>query len=267
MLRAYPEIRIESEVSKEPSACILADVGNVEHLGEPLRDIATRSRPLIIIDHHIPQDSGSPKADIALVDEHASSTSEIVCSLYESTGRKPSKAVATILLVGIVYDSKRFSIIGRSAFHAAAFLIDSGADYQSAISVLRHQIGRSERIARLKAAQRSRIIEMKGWIIGVSKVSSFGASACRSIIDLGADAAIVSSDRKTQKRVSARSTSTFHADAGVSLAKIMQKVGTELGGIGGGHPTAATVSGIHDVTEAEKLILHYIEETVKEKIM
>jgi nanoRNase/pAp phosphatase (c-di-AMP/oligoRNAs hydrolase) len=107
-------------------------------------------------------------------------------------------------------------------------------------------------------------METEGWIIVSSMVSSFEASACRALIDLGADVAIVSSNRKKGGRVSGRSTDAFHKRTGVSLAKVMEKVGLELDGSGGGHPTAATVSSISDFDKGEKLALRYIQEQIRE---
>jgi nanoRNase/pAp phosphatase (c-di-AMP/oligoRNAs hydrolase) len=265
VIDAYPEIRFEQEITYYPSAFILVDVSNAWHTGKLAESVSKSSKPVLVVDHHTSQVSNALKPQISYVDEQASSTCEIICSFYQSTRKIPSKTVATILLIGIVYDSKRFSIIGRSAFRAADFLIDSGADYQTAISVLRQPLDRSERIARLKTAQRSKIVNISGWVICLSEVGSFGASGCRGLIDLGADVAIVSSERKKLRRVSARSTSKFYKDTGVDLAKIMEKVGVELGASGGGHPTAATVSGMDKAEAAEKLVLKYIQETIRER--
>lgn len=263
VIGAYPEIGFEHEVADEPSAFFLVDVSNIWHIGKLAESVSKSSKPVLIVDHHVSQASSRLKPEIGFIDEQASSTCEMVCSLYESVGKTPSKSVATILLIGIAYDSRRFSIVGRNAFRAAAFLIDSGADYQRALSVLRHPLDRPEKIARLKAAQRCKIVKINGWVIGLSEVGSFGASACRGLIDLGVDVAIVSSDKKKLKKVSARSTNGFYKDTGVDLAKVMEKVGIELGASGGGHPTAATVSGIDNTNKAEILVLRYIQETMK----
>jgi nanoRNase/pAp phosphatase (c-di-AMP/oligoRNAs hydrolase) len=264
VMSAYPEITVKNDIISEPDVFILVDVNNIGHVGKLGEHIGKSSRPVVIIDHHVSQGPHRQNTNIIFTDEEASSTSEIICSLYESLGKNPSQKVATIMLIGIIYDSKRFSIVGKGTFRAASYLVDAGADYQNALSVLRHPIGRSEKIARLKAAQRSRIVEIDGWIISLSEVSSFGASACRGLMDLGADAAIVSSDKKKLKRVSARSTSRFCKNTGVNLAKVMEKVGVELGGSGGGHATAATVSGMEDARKAEKLVLRYIHEMIRE---
>nr|MDO8099811.1 DHH family phosphoesterase [Candidatus Njordarchaeota archaeon] len=264
MMEAYPDITVEDDFVTDPDAFILVDVNNVEHVGKFSEKIRKSKAPIIILDHHVPKTSTNENAAIMLIDEDSSSTAEIISSIYESTGRKPSSVGATILLIGIVYDSKRFSTIKRNVFHAADFLIDAGADYEAVLSVLRHPIERSEKIARLKAAQRTKMIEIDGWIIVLSTVSSFEASACRALIDLGADVAIVSSNRKGGIRVSGRCTDTFHKETGVSLAKVMERVGLELNGSGGGHATAATVSKITDVGEGEKLALRYIEEQIRQ---
>jgi phosphoesterase RecJ-like protein len=263
MLEVYRGITIEDDITAEPDAFVLVDVNNVEHVGKFGEKIKKSKAPILVIDHHVSKISTGENVATMLVDEESSSTAEIVSSIYESTGRKPSGETATILLIGIVYDSKRFSTMKKNVFHVVDFLIDAGADYKSALSVLRHPIGRSEKIARLKAAQRTKMMEIDGWIVVTSTVSSFEASACRALIDLGADVAIVSSNRKEGRRVSARCTDVFHDKTGVSLAKVMERVGLELSGSGGGHATAATASGINDVDKGEKLALTLVEEGIR----
>jgi nanoRNase/pAp phosphatase (c-di-AMP/oligoRNAs hydrolase) len=263
VVNAYPEVRFESEIVEDPDAFILVDVNNVSHVGKLAENVSKSNKPILVVDHHTAQVSSRLKPQISFIDEQASSTCEIVSSFFELMGKIPSRTAATILLIGIVYDSKRFSITGRKAFRAAAFLIDSGADYEKAISVLRQPLDRSEKIARLKAAQRSKIVKINGWVVALSEVGSFGASACRGLIDLGADVAIVSSDKKELKRMSARSTPNFYKDTGVDLAKVMERVGIEMGANGGGHPTAATVSGMNDINKAEKLILRCIQGMIR----
>jgi nanoRNase/pAp phosphatase (c-di-AMP/oligoRNAs hydrolase) len=260
MMELYPEITVAGEITFKPDAFILVDVNSIEHTGKFASIVGGGARPIIIIDHHVPQTKSNRNVALKLVDEDASSTAEIVSSLSESVGRKPTKTEATILLTGIIYDSKRFSRIGKDVFHAANLLVDAGGDYKSALSVLKHTTERSEKIARLKAAQRAKVVEIGGWIVTCSSVSSFGASACRALIDLGSDVAIVTSKKKKDTRMTARSSSIFYETARLNLAKLMEKIGIELGGHGGGHATAATVSGIEDANQGERLILRYIEE-------
>ena len=262
IVEAYPEIAISGEIPFKPDAFLLVDVNNVEHTGKFVNIIEAGNEPLIVIDHHVPQTRPSTKAAASLIKEDASSTAEIVSLLNESVGRTPSKTEATILLTGIIYDSKRFSRIGKDTFHAANSLLTAGGDYKGALSVLRHTSERSEKIARLKAAQRSRLIEIGGWIVTFSSVSSFAASACRALIDLGSDIAIVTSKKKKDIRVTTRSSNAFYETTKVNLAKLLEKIGTELGGHGGGHATAATASGIVDASRGERLILRYIDEHI-----
>ena len=46
-----------------------------------------------------------------------------------------------------------------------------------------------------------------------------------------------------EARVSARSTQTFFKETGIDLAEQMKRSADELGLAGGGHPTAASLSG------------------------
>jgi nanoRNase/pAp phosphatase (c-di-AMP/oligoRNAs hydrolase) len=264
MMELYPQIAVKGEITFKPDAFVLVDVNNVEHTGKFASMILGASGPLIVIDHHVSQTKPNTFPTASLINEGATSTAEIVSSLNESLGRKPSKTEATFLLIGILYDSRRFFRIGKDAFHAADLLLAAGGDYSGALSVLRHTTDRSEKIARLKAAQRGRLIEVGKWIVTCSSVSSFAASACRAFIDLGADVAIVTSKRKDDIRITTRSSNAFYETTKVNLAKLMERIGIELGGHGGGHPTAATVSGISDASRGEHLIMSYIDEYINE---
>jgi phosphoesterase RecJ-like protein len=264
IVEKYPEIAISKEISSRPDAFVLVDVNNVEHTGTFAGAIKASDGPLIVIDHHVPQTRLGARVATSLINEDASSTAEIVSLLNESIGRKPSKSEATLLLAGIIYDSRRFSRIGKDTFRAVDSLVSAGGDYQEALSVLRRMTERSEKIARLKAAQRAKLIEIGGWVVTCSNVSSFAASACRAFIDLGSDVAIVTSRKKKDVRITARSNNAFYDATKVNLAKLMEKIGVELGGHGGGHATAATVSGIGDAAQGERQIVRYIEERVRQ---
>lgn len=110
---------------------------NEEALGITL-DTANKSRidgdyevcnKLIKIDHHIEVD---PYGDVNIVNDDASSCSEIVVDLCRALNLSINKEASECLFRGIVGDTNRFRYNKTSAntFKDAAFLMDKGIDIQ-----------------------------------------------------------------------------------------------------------------------------------------
>ncbi|MFW9932966.1 MAG: DHH family phosphoesterase, partial [Candidatus Thorarchaeota archaeon] len=117
---------------------------------------------------------------------------------------------------------------------------------------------RSERIARLKAASRLLVHTIGDWVIVTAKIGAYEASACRGLIDLGADVAIVGGKpAKDVVRISARSTNEFYQETGINLGTdIMEPLGELIDGKGGGHPNAAGANGTRN---RKKALLQSVE--------
>jgi nanoRNase/pAp phosphatase (c-di-AMP/oligoRNAs hydrolase) len=115
----------------------------------------------------------------------------------------------------------------------------------------------SERLARLKAAQRLTIYRMDPWIVVTSNLGSFQSSAARGILNLGADVVIIAGNEKEELKASLRSTEEFYRNSGIHLGEDVTKPLSEpYKGAGGGHPTAA---GINGFGEAEKFLVDAAE--------
>ncbi|MHA2193127.1 MAG: DHHA1 domain-containing protein [Candidatus Thorarchaeota archaeon] len=151
-------------------------------------------------------------------------------------------------------------------------LIDAGANYDSCVRSLIIKPDRSERIARLKAAGRLQVHNMNNWIVATSKIGAYEASACRAMIEIGADVAIVAG--KTSKgvvRFSSRSNRHFSSETGVNLGTdVMEHIGKIIGGEGGGHANAAGANGTKNRSEgmakAIELLQSAIEKSVGERV-
>ncbi|MHA1606911.1 MAG: DHH family phosphoesterase [Candidatus Freyarchaeota archaeon] len=215
---------------------IVVDTCNPEQLGKFHQ--APLIKPTLTIDHHSPKpEKGVFKESI--VDPKATSTSEIIAELFKKSGKEISREVCTALLIGILYDSRSLYLATPRTLKTAAFLLEKGGDYTFAHRVLKGIMDRAEKIARLKAAKRAEITDVNGWIIVFTRVGSYEASACRGLIELGADVAIVGTERKDEIRISARATKEFYERTRVHLGKVMNKLGKTIGGSGGGHTLAA----------------------------
>ncbi len=224
---------------------IVVDTSSPVQLGE-LAPKITSSR-YILIDHHRPGGLAAHAA-LSIAYPMIRSTSEIAYILARCKNNVLSRRDALLVLTGILYDTRRLMYIDDTVFAIVSEIIAvHGVDiYREAIELLTMEMDLSERIARLKAAQRMRITRIKDYIIATTHVSAFEASAARAILDLGADAVFVAS-KGTVSRIVARAKTRFVRETGISLGRdVMPAIANCLGGSGGGHDTAAAAEGRND---------------------
>jgi nanoRNase/pAp phosphatase (c-di-AMP/oligoRNAs hydrolase) len=119
----------------------------------------------------------------------------------------------------------------------------------------------SERVARLKASRRTRLFRVGNWIIALSHVSAYEASAARALVDLGAHVAAVAGSKNGRTEISLRSSLEFNKQTGVHLGRdIAKPLGEYLHGMGGGHATAAGVNGEGDMEIGLKRCIALLKE-------
>ena len=242
---------------------IIVDTSSSGQLGI-LKDLVLNSK-YILIDHHRPSDL-LDSAIISFINPHIRSTSELVYNIIHRYYTFEALD-AVLLLTGILYDTRRFLLASPNTLWIAGDLLKiEGVDYRLVLDLLRMEMDISERIARLKAAQRLSFKRIGKYIIAYTHVSAFESSVARSIIDLGADVAIVASSNK-EVRIVARARQSFYKELGISLGRdIMPKVGEYLRGSGGGHDIAAVASGIGEIDIALEYTVSLITRLIKEKI-
>jgi len=176
---------------------------------------------------------------------------------------EPDPDVAQALLVGIVFDSKHFSIGTPRVFRIVARLLEFGASLNGVKELLSSSMDQSEKLARLKATQRMTIHRLDQWIIATSDLGSFQSSAARSILSLGADVVIIAGNDKTELQASFRSTEEFYLNTKIHLGEDLTKpLAEQFKGAGGGHPTAA---GVNAFGKSEMFLLKAVE-LIKEKL-
>lgn len=244
---------------------VVLDTATLSQLEEWGERVASAEAAKVFIDHHAPHPEISSVASLQLVDEGATSTCEIVFWLYEAYGLTPSPRVARALLTGIVYDSKHFTIGNVRTFHTVTKLIEFDGPLNTVFTMLASERDRSERIARLKAAQRMQLHQFGGWTIVTSHVSSYQASAARGLLGLGADVAIVVGKDKGELRASLRVTDKFYEETSVHLGRdVAMPLGEEFGGAGSGHTTAAGLKGRGNTRSMMKRAVDLIIDKLKE---
>ena len=223
---------------------LLVDTNTLAQLGETGTYVRSSGRPLVLVDHHAPHSETQKLALLSLADESASSTCEIVYMLFQEAGVKPDVNTALALFLGIAYDTRHFILAKYETFRIISRLIDAGLVVEEALPLLAQTLDLSERTARLKAARRLERTEIRGWMIVNSRVGSYQSSAARGLLALGADVAAVGGEKKGKIRISLRATKSFYERTRVHMGQdIAAPLGRAIGGMGGGHSTAAGVNG------------------------
>jgi nanoRNase/pAp phosphatase (c-di-AMP/oligoRNAs hydrolase) len=235
---------------------ILLDTNTVQQLDNLADAVSKSSAPLILIDHHAPHPETIAAAKVAIVDDQAPSTCNIVYNLYREQGVKPNLDEARALFLGMAFDTRHFVLANGATFRAVADMLESGLDTQEALSMLGVPMDLSERVARVKAFQRAKIVRIDNWIIALTYVSAFQASAARAITDLGAHMSAVAGKKDDGIEISMRCTREFCEKTGIHLGKdIANPLGEALGGQGGGHAMAAGVNAKGEPKDALKRCL------------
>ncbi len=226
------------DTAKACDTWVIVDTASVSQLG-PIAD-AVLGKEYAVIDHHARNFLYRGKG---VVDPGASSSSEIVALEMEASGVRPSKAPATMMLAGIIYDTRFFRLAKPTSFKAAAYLLEAGADYRLILSTLmrgKNSVPYSEKVARLKGVSRAGIYRAGDLLIAVTCIGAYEGSVLNALIDLGADIAVGISRRRDRTRVTIRSSKRAEEVlGGAPSADIASHIATALGGSGGGHAGAA----------------------------
>ncbi|MBY8997682.1 MAG: DHH family phosphoesterase [Candidatus Thorarchaeota archaeon] len=268
VLRIFePEMKVSRTPESGHDLLILLDTNSRFQLGPTLQNITENPSKTIVIDHHEPNPKIDQIAEHQIVREDKSSTCEIMVKIYSDLGVKIDANTANLLLTGMIFDTRRFFYADSETLAAAIELIEAGAEYEKCVRSLLIRPDRSERIARLKAAGRVKVHLIGDWILATSKINAYEASACRGLIDLGADVAIVGgSPAKDIVRFSSRSTRDFFEKTGVSLGSdVMEQLGQIIEGEGGGHANAAGANGKKNFEKAMSRSVELIKGAVEEK--
>ncbi len=246
---------------EKANAIVLLDTNTIQQLGELTERIKKTAAPIIVVDHHAAHPETERTAKLCITNEEASSTCEIVYDLYKQLNTKPTLNEAKALFLGIAFDTRHFVLANSSTFKTIAELGDIGVNAQEALFMFALPMDFSERVARIKACRRAKLLKINNWIIALSHVSAYQASAARALIDLGAHAAAVAGEKNGNIEISLRSTREFNQQTGIHLGKdIANPLGAYLQGMGGGHATAAGVNGKGDIETGLKRCLRLLKE-------
>ncbi len=249
------------EVPGSLDLAVLVDTNTLDQLGKTGDALLKSARDLVVVDHHHPHPDTEKIASLMIVDESAAAAAEVVCNLAKAARVPLGRLEATALLAALFVETKHFLLARKSTFLVAAGLVEAGADPRRISEMLSSPMSRSERIARLKAATRGQVTLLGNWIIVTSELGSYQSSAARSFLGLGAHLAMVGGETKDKVRINMRATEEFHNKTGVHLGRdVAIPLGKQLGGAGGGHPTAA---GLSAQGEARDLLRMCVERVME----
>ncbi|HIP66413.1 MAG TPA: DHH family phosphoesterase [Pyrodictium sp.] len=264
VLGVEPE-EVEDESPEESAAAIVVDTASLEQLGK-LADFVKNIDLLVVIDHH-ESNKLVEHARVAIHWPRAKATSEIVYMLVEKVlGIQLESTTRTLLLAGIIYDTRHFVMASSTTLRVAADLMDAGADKDKALKALQSPAMEvPERIARLKAAQRMHVFRADNYLVTITRVGAYEASVARALLDLGADIAIVLAERGAETRVIGRLKRHIAEKLGISLGSVMEELAKQLGGGGGGHQQAAGATVKADYERTLETIIQSLKRLFKEK--
>jgi nanoRNase/pAp phosphatase (c-di-AMP/oligoRNAs hydrolase) len=256
------DVKTQPNVEKA-NVIVLLDTNTIQQLDTLADKIRKTQTPVIVIDHHAAHPETQQMATLCITNEESSSTCEIVYNLYKQANLPLGANEAKALFLGIAFDTRHFILANSTTLKNIAALIDTGVNAQETLAILSLPMDFSERVARLKASRRTRLFKIDEWIIALSHVSAFQASAARAIIELGAHVAVVAGQKNESIEISMRANPEFHKQTGIHLGKdIAKPLGEYLNGMGGGHSTAAGVNGTGDLDTGLKRCLRLLKEKI-----
>jgi bifunctional oligoribonuclease and PAP phosphatase NrnA len=253
-------VNFEPDV-KNAEAIILLDTNTVQQLDNLAEAVEKSDAPLIVIDHHAAHPETEAISTLSIINDKSASTCDIVYGFYKEQHINPSHDVATALFLGMAFDTRHFVLANAATFKAVADLVDGGVNPQEAISKLAIPMDISERTARVKACKRVKFVRMGDWIVALTHVSAYEASAARALTDLGAHVSAVAGKKGERIEVSLRCTREFTEKTGIHLGKdIAKSLGEAISGQGGGHAMAAGANGKGELEAVLKRCLALFKE-------
>ncbi len=218
-----------------------------------------------VIDHH--QDNSHWEGH-QYIDDTKGACVEIALQMAMLTNSPLTIKMAMVGIAGIVADTGKYRFASPVDLEVTSFLL-SGSDttMEDVLSVIEGEdyFDVSKKVAQLKAMRRVQYQKVGDQIVAVSRVNSFEAAACRTLLVAGADVSFVSADKKDELRVSARAKPHI-LKLGVHLGQFMEMIGNLTNNQGGGHDGAAGLNGKGDPDEVLNLCLREMSKLLSTKL-
>lgn len=253
--------------SKNRDLCVLVDTASFEQL-KWLKEVLRECKTVAVIDHHYHQDLGSLSRGsepnlILVVEPSATSACELVYLVLERLGVNIDASMASLLLAGILWDTRRFMRANPTSFLIAARLLECGANYNSIIKLLEVERPSHNRVARIKCLLRHRGFRVavgdKDLYVAFSEVGAFESDCANMLVNAGYDIALVATEDEALKclRVVYRAREEVVDALGLNVYEALLKPAiTTFGGGGGGHKAAGgAVVKVLDINSLLKIFM------------
>lgn len=251
--------------SLDVDLAVLVDTSGLEHMGGFGAKLKEAAPKLAVIDHHKPVEEMKPLSSFYFVREDFPSESELIFRLVGELGVKLTPEQASLLLAGIISDTGHFRLAKPETFEVVDALLKAGADYRRVLEALRPPEDPSRRVAMLKAAGRSELHRVHEHLVMFSELGSFEGDAAGMLVRIGADAAFVGSEEKDKVRVSGRARPDVIEKTTLHLGEVMENLGKQFGGSGGGHAGAASMNGKGKLEDVKKHLFKILQQKLKPK--
>jgi len=234
---------------------LIFDLNSFEQLGslkESFMNLVSKKLiEVIVFDHHVSNKNCIVYTGNCVIDETMFSTTQLIYNFLDTPNTKPkSKDFDSVMhflnCVGILEDTGHFIVSSSKAFSDFAIsLKKSNKSYADVLAFTKNEFDNAERLALLKAAQRSQIIQIKEVVLITSEVSFFQSFVATKLLNFGAHIALVSGIEKSKLCVlSARADSLFKEKNNFNLVRdLLIPLKEKLGGEIGGHSGAAQWKG------------------------
>ena len=273
-------IKDQNQEENKQYDLILCDTHNYSNIQKLEAELVLRIQNIFIIDHHLETESStqainhysfsSSVTEYKYIDNSYKASSEIVLQLVQLLEYEISFNYLKILFIGILTDSRRLMLADGPLFQILAYWLDknSGLSISSLFEELNNDYSKSEKIARLKGAQRVIIRQIQEYIICFTHISSFEASAAKALILIGADITCAIAETKNEVRISLRGKINALNFLSLHLGELAGIIASKFSNAtGSGHKGAAGVNipGIYKWQDIRKEVETIIMNEIKGK--
>ncbi|MFX1379396.1 MAG: bifunctional oligoribonuclease/PAP phosphatase NrnA [Promethearchaeota archaeon] len=244
----YPEFNFSYEKVVDLTKIdlfIIVDTSNLNQIKiNNNLDILHSNIPYIFIDHHYKEldSEESNNKSFDLINDNYSSTAEIILELFEFYKIPLTLHLKILNISAILTDSGFFKHGNNKSIQNVSNLLCEEIKIQEIYLLLQSHTDISEKIANIKGLQRVKLIREGEYLIGITKVSSFGASVASMLTKTGFDIGITISKEPNQYVINTRAKKTVCIKTGLNLGKILKEISEKYKCNGGGHDGAASIT-------------------------
>lgn len=214
---------------------LFVDVSSLSQVGP------VEFRECAVIDHHVINEIVG-KCTPSLYDPEAKASSALVAEVLLSSGWPIPGEYATLLLAGVMHDTRFLRLLSPRVLRVVAKLVELGGDVEIVQSLMAQpEAPYAERVASLRGLSRLGIYAVDHeLLVAVTCLGAYESTALRRILESGADVALAiavrGSELRLTVRASARALRALGTPVAAEIANYLAKV---AGGGGGGHDAAA----------------------------